>query len=136
LDAALADPRMAWVWAVILSSSLIAVVGFSRAGSVLFWKAHAPMEGVSEAPAQTQGALPMVAIGTLLSAIVLVTVFAGPINRYLNATAAQLFAPEPYISIVLETPGKVIKYEGKEEHGDKGDGAEAYDNTQEEGQGS
>ena len=136
LDAALADPRMAWVWAVILTSSLIAVVGFSRAGSVIFWKAHAPMPDPAlretqsdEQPtpeqnpdhhSEPQPALPMVAIGTLLGAIVLVTVFAGPINLYLNATAAQLFAPGPYISTVLDTPGKVITYTGKDDHGDKG----------------
>ena len=120
LDAALADPRMAWVWAVILSSSLVAVVGFSRAGSVIFWKAHAPMDDTREAATETQGPLPMVAIGTLVSAIVLVTVFAGPINRYLNATAAQLFAPEPYIAVVLDTPGKKITYTGKhDDHGDE-----------------
>ena len=133
LDAALADPRMAWVWAVLLSSSLIAVVGFSRAGSVIFWKAHAPMETArepeiaevsasetsSEADQERQSALPMVAIGTLLSATVLVTVFAGPVHRYLNATAAQLFAPEPYISVVLDTPGKVITYTGKHGHDEK-----------------
>ncbi|MEO0750599.1 MAG: monovalent cation/H+ antiporter subunit D [Pseudomonadota bacterium] len=121
LDAALADTRTAWVWAVILTSSLIAVVGFSRAGSVIFWKAHAPMEDAPETSVDTQGALPMVAIGTLLAAIVTVTVLAGPINRYLNATAAQLFAPEPYISTVLDTPGKIITYTGKHDHDDKAD---------------
>lgn len=142
LDAALADPRVAWVWAVILSSSLIAVIGFSRAGSVIFWKAHASLpetktgdiqSGAQPAP---QGALPLVAIGTLLSAIVLVTVFAGPINRYLNATAAQLFAPEPYISIVLDTPGKVIEYKGKDDAGEKGESADASTDQTEEDHGS
>jgi multicomponent K+:H+ antiporter subunit D len=50
---------------------------------------------------------------------VFVTVFAGPINRYLAATSAQLFAPGPYISTVLDTPGKVITYKGKDDAKDK-----------------
>ena len=141
LDAALADPRMAWVWAVILSSSLIAVVGFSRAGSVIFWKAHAPMpetqpseaqnDALTEAPAsEPHPVLPMVAIGALLGAIVLVTVFAVPINRYLNATAAQLLAPEPNIATVLDTPGKVITYTGKDDHGGKDGDKDADHNAE------
>ncbi|MEQ9259424.1 MAG: monovalent cation/H+ antiporter subunit D [Roseovarius sp.] len=135
LDAAWEDPRAAWVWAVVLCSSLVAVVGFSRAGSVVFWKAHAAghmpdaEEKVSEPherPAEPgQPALPMVAIGLLIAAIVAVTVFAGPLQRHLAATAAQLFAPEPYISTVLDTPGKQITYDGKhgkdEGHGDAKD---------------
>ncbi len=132
LDAAFADPRMAWVWAVILTSSLVAVVGFSRAGSMIFWKAHAPasqpqpQEGEDEEVVDSapQPVLPMVAIGTLLAAIVVVTVFAGPINRYLAATSAQLFAPGPYISTVLDTPGKVIKYDGNDKGADTEEGAQ------------
>lgn len=126
LDAAWGDPRAAWVWAVILSSSLVAVVGFSRAGSTIFWKAHAgghmpeaeeEVREPAERPAPpSQPALPMVAIGLLLALLVAVTVLAGPLQRHLAATAAQLFAPEPYITTVLDTPGRQITYDGK--HGD------------------
>ena len=79
---------------------------------------------------EAQGPLPMIAIGTLMSAIVLVTVFAGPINRYLNATAAQLFAPEPYIATVLDTPGKVITYTGKDDHEGKDGDKDADHNAE------
>ena len=48
-----------------------------------------------------------VTVGVRLSLLVLHTVFAGPIHSYMTATSAQLFAPEPYISTVLETPGKM-----------------------------
>ncbi len=122
LEAAIADPRMAWIWVVILFSSLIAVIGFSRAGSAIFWKAHAvtPVETDQETTEEDapvpQPILPLVAIGILLAAIISVTVCAGPLTRYIQATTAQLFEPEPYISTVLETPGKVITYSGK---GDK-----------------
>jgi len=127
LDAAAADGRMAWIWAVILSSSLVAVVGFSRAGAMVFWKAHA--DGVApDGPAEDvqphspdHPVLPMVAIGALLAALLAATVFAGPLQRYLQATADQLFAPAPYISTVLETPGKTITYGGGKDHAADGD---------------
>lgn len=137
LDAVLADERMVWVWAVILSASLLAVVGFSRAGSAIFWKAHSVTvpEGEEEDPAEAppQPILPMVAIGGLLAALIAVTVFAGPVNRYLALTAAQLFAPEPYINTVMQTPGKVITYGGKhdkdhdKDHGDDHGAKDAKD---------
>ncbi|KZY39151.1 cation:proton antiporter [Roseovarius sp. HI0049] len=119
LDAAMADARMAWVWAVILGMSLIAVIGFARAGSTIFWRAHASEAAFDQGPPpEDEGALaplpalPMVAIGGLLATLVAVTVFAGPLQRHLAATAEQLFSPAPYISTVLETPGKEITYKG------------------------
>ena len=128
LDAAFGDPRAVWIWAVVLSSSLVAVIGFARAGSTIFWKAHA--DGVAppedeaeeqvEAKAPAMPALPLVAIGGLLAILVAVTVLAGPLQRHLAATASQLFAPGPYIAVVLKTPGKAIEKHdtGDEHHGD------------------
>ncbi|AWI85310.1 monovalent cation/H+ antiporter subunit D [Alloyangia pacifica] len=128
LEAAEGGALMGWVWAVVLGSSLVAVVGFSRAGSTIFWKPHqlaVEQCGSVDDPEDAQGAreihdptggnqpLPMLAIGVLVSLLVALTVFAGPVTRQLDATAAQLFAPQPYISTVLETPGKEI-----EKHGD------------------
>ena len=40
LDAAFGTDLVVWIWVIVLSSSLISIVGFARAGSVLFWKAH------------------------------------------------------------------------------------------------
>ena len=51
--------------------------------------------------------LSFVAVGGLLTLLVAHTLFAGPVYRVTSATAAQLFAPEPYISTVLGTPGKL-----------------------------
>ena len=62
--------------------------------------------------------------------LVALTVFAGPVNRALSATAAQLFSPEPYIELVLTTPGKQIKddpHAGEDDHAD-----EATDDTGED----
>ena len=59
-------------------------------------------------------AMSYVAIGGILSLLVAHTVFAGPVYHYMAATSGQLFAPEPYISTVLETPGKLSPREGED----------------------
>jgi multicomponent K+:H+ antiporter subunit D len=115
LQAAYDSTLVVWIWAIVLGSSLISIVGFSRAGSVLFWKAHsiAPAEEPSTniAPAT----LSYVAVGGLLSLLIAHTVFAGQVHSYTTKMAAQLFAPQPYISSVIETPGKLSKPQ-KEDH--------------------
>ncbi|MFD0915435.1 monovalent cation/H+ antiporter subunit D [Pseudahrensia aquimaris] len=107
LDAAFSTPYGAWVWAVILISSLIGIVGFSRAGSIIFWKAKSVERAQDDAMPPEPNVLSYVAVGGLLALIVAHTIFAGPIYDYLAATSEQLFDPQPYISTVLETPGKL-----------------------------
>ena len=87
----------ALVWSVILVTSLIIIVGFARAGSTLFWKAHAsaPEGDGATHPAQ---ALSFVAVGTLLAGLVALTVFAGPVIAWIEVTAASLFDPAAYIA--------------------------------------
>lgn len=102
LDGVRASPHATWFWALILSTSLIAIVGFSRAGSFVFWKAHA----LPAAPApgyRPDGALSFVAVGGLLACLVLLTAFAGPVHAWLELAAAQLYAPAGYIDAVLGT---------------------------------
>jgi multicomponent K+:H+ antiporter subunit D len=100
MDAARPSGQMGLVWATILVTSLIAVVGFARAGSALFWKAH---EGgaAAEGAAPPGSALPLAATMSLLGALVLVAVLAGPLTSFLQDTAAQLYAPAGYIDAVL-----------------------------------
>ena len=109
LDAAYDSRLMVWIWVIVLSSSLISILGFARAGSVLFWKAHSiePEEG-AEAPPQPN-ALAYVAVGVLVTLLIAHTVFAGQVHGYTSTTAAQLFAPDAYISTVVDTPGKLSK---------------------------
>ncbi len=95
LDAARDDPATWWVWGVVLTGSLLLVVAFARAGSLLFWRAE------GEAPAPEAGAAPLWGAGYMLAAVVALTVFAGPATRYLDATATQLHAPQGYIAAVL-----------------------------------
>ena len=47
--------------------------------------------------------------------LIALTVFAGQVHGYAEDIAAQLFAPEPYVSTVLETPGK-LSGPTKEDH--------------------
>jgi len=98
---------MAWSWTLILGTTLVAVVGFARAGSVLFWKSAAvaaePSRGdLAEA---TGGVLSTLAIAGLFAAMAALTVFAGPAVEYFDATAHQLFAPSGYIDAVLGPRG-------------------------------
>lgn len=109
LDAAFSSPIWVWVWGTILVSSLISVVGFARAGSTVFWKAKSVERPEGEDLPDAPSALSFLAVGGLLSLLVAHTVFAGPMHSYMQATSAQLFSPEPYISTVLETPGKPRK---------------------------
>ena len=107
LDAAIGTDMVVWIWVVVLSSSLISILGFARAGSILFWKAHGvkPPEG---APTMRRPAtLSYGVVGGLISLLVVLTVFAGQVHGYTTIMAAQLFSPEPYISTVLDTPGKL-----------------------------
>ncbi|RYH01279.1 monovalent cation/H+ antiporter subunit D [Salipiger sp. IMCC34102] len=113
-----------WVWGAVLGGSLIAVVGFARAGSQIFWRSHQVMvaevpdgdtlppveaeESNPDLPAPTPPRTPVVAIGGVIAVIVGLTIFAGPVTATMQATADQLFTPAPYIDVVLNTEGKQI----------------------------
>jgi multicomponent K+:H+ antiporter subunit D len=156
LDAGYASGWVVWIWAVVLGSSLISVIGFSRAGSTLFWKSRSvvvPSDVADaedsksaenrEATAKDDGSdvpsfLSYGAVSGLLVLLVLHTVLAGPIYRFTEATSAQLFAPSRYMSTVLETKGKLTrpKPEGYDNgHADEGHGAgdAGHGETKEEG---
>lgn len=116
LSAAYEFDSMAWVWTIVLIGSLISIVGFARAGSVLFWKAKS-VEATEEENLEVSApsTLSYVAVGGLLTLLAAYTAFAGPAHRYMIATSAQLFAPEPYIETVVGTPGKLSDSEDKKE---------------------
>jgi len=107
LNAAYDDGPDAWVWTVVLVASLISVVGFARAGSILFWKAQADVAPVAEPGRPAPSPLSYVAVGGLLVMLIAHTAFAGRMYDYTTVTAAQLFDPQEYITTVLETPGKL-----------------------------
>lgn len=106
LDSVRSHPQAAWFWALILATSLLAVVGFARGGSLVFWKSHA-LEAPPPATLRAAPALPFVAVGGLLAGLVALTVLAGPVHAWLDLVAAQLFAPAGYIEAVLGAAGGV-----------------------------
>jgi len=106
LDAAQSSVDMALIWATILVTSLVMVVGFARAGSVLFWKSSTlKTEAASESspyiePIPTP-VLPIISAAAPIVVLILLTVFAGPATNYMQATATQLFDISGYVNAVL-----------------------------------
>lgn len=83
--------------AVLLASGLAVMVAMMRAGVRVFW---VPIE--STIPAVRF--LEMLPIVALLFLCVVLTVQAGPVARFMQATAAALHAPEGYVRGVLAAP--------------------------------
>ena len=97
LDAASTSAAAAWIWAAILLTTFLAMLGLARAGSVLFWKISEREDSSPSAQRQAATA-PAWAIFILLA---LLTALAGPATRFAEATAGQLFARNAYIEAVL-----------------------------------
>ena len=110
LNAAYGTGPDAWVWTVVLAASLISVVGFARAGSILFWKAQSDVAPAPDTDRPAPSALSFAAVGGLLAMLLAHTAFAGKIYDYTTVTAAQLFQPDTYIETVMGTPGKLSDY--------------------------
>ncbi|MDP2238859.1 MAG: monovalent cation/H+ antiporter subunit D [Burkholderiales bacterium] len=89
---------VAWIWSILLGASLITLVGCARAGSILLWNIAAPQPAADAAPARPGEWLPL---ATLLAGAVLMVVFAAPLKRYADATAAELLSRTAYIAAVL-----------------------------------
>jgi len=104
LDAVRAHPQAVWAWLVVLATSLVAVVGFARAGSIVFWKSHA-IAGAAPPAAPPPSGWALAGLGGLVAAVLTLTAAAGPLHDYATATAAQLYAPEGYIRAVLPAAG-------------------------------
>ena len=86
------------VWPVILITSLLSILGLAAAGSTLFWKPHASEHPGNPVPATAPAALPFIVVGALLVLLALLSIFAGPVTAWLQATVDGLYAPAPYIA--------------------------------------
>jgi multicomponent K+:H+ antiporter subunit D len=97
LHASLDDPRMPWVLAVLLFTSLLVIMALARSGSRLFFKID---EESSAAGAPRMADLG----GPVLLAIagIAMVIFAGPVYEYGQAAAVQLMQPGEYLSAVLQ----------------------------------
>lgn len=99
LLAATPDAQVPWVYAAVLGSGLLALLGLSRTGTRLFWRV-APAEDTAPpvpAPDAARHRAEIAAIALLLGFLVAMTVAAAPIARWTQATAAQLLDPGAYI---------------------------------------
>jgi multicomponent K+:H+ antiporter subunit D len=93
------------VWAAVLLSSLMVIMGLTRAGVRLFWRVpgdqHLDDDGLTQLPQpqpRKARARPLETAATLLllGYGVAMTVAAGPMLRYTDAAAAQLLRPGDY----------------------------------------
>jgi multicomponent K+:H+ antiporter subunit D len=106
LLAAVPPGQTAWLWGLILVTSLMAVVALARSGSHVFWETPTgPVPESTPVPAPP-GRLQLAAIGVLIAYGLALTVAAAPVERYTRAAAEQLLAPADYIEQVRATrPG-------------------------------
>lgn len=105
---AMRDPAvMVTAWTAILLGSLVTIVGFARAGSVVFWKSTAvpAVPDDAEAPARA-GFMQIAPAGACIAGLGLLAIFAGPVSGFLEETSAQLFDRAGYISSVLDNGGE------------------------------
>ena len=83
------------IWPAVLVSSFLMLLGLARAGSLLFWK---PSETGSPADPAPHEPLALTATFALLAGLVLLTLAAGPVTGWLDATAASLHDPAAYVA--------------------------------------
>lgn len=106
MDALRAPGQMGWAWSAILIGSLVTVVGFARAGSVIFWKSTSVDTDLSDPETEAltppnATALELAPSFAALAVLGLVTALAGPLTNQLEATAAQVYDRAAYVDTVL-----------------------------------
>ncbi|MCW8156896.1 monovalent cation/H+ antiporter subunit D [Stutzerimonas stutzeri] len=82
------------LWAVVLVGGLGMLIALSRAGSLVFWRHASEAVGPAADPVRVAAT-----VGLLLGSVVLVAA-AGPLQAFMQATAAQLLDVAPYLQIV------------------------------------
>jgi multicomponent K+:H+ antiporter subunit D len=102
LESSALTPAHAWVWSVVLVTSVLTLVGLARAGAILFWN----VLPASSQPAHigSSARLTAATLG-LLSLSLVLAVAASPLKRYTDATAAQLADRAAYAKAVLGPVG-------------------------------
>jgi multicomponent K+:H+ antiporter subunit D len=85
---------LAWITSIVLLSGLLSIIAFARLGSQLFWKGD-----ISTFTPQSMTSV--VTTSTLAVAILALTIFAAPIQRYTDQAAIELRQPQSTIANVL-----------------------------------
>jgi multicomponent K+:H+ antiporter subunit D len=89
-----------WLTALLIVSGLSALIAMSRAGIRAFW---APVDAVVPRVLLIE----ILPVGLLLAATVALTVQAGPVMRFMEATAEGLHQPWSYVEKVMAQPPTV-----------------------------
>jgi multicomponent K+:H+ antiporter subunit D len=97
LESATGAAPTGWIYATVLLTGLLGLLGCSRAGVLVFWDTHAPVNDRAP-PAAARALAPALA---LIGNGVLLTVAAGPVVEYTRAAAEQVLEPQAYIEAVL-----------------------------------
>jgi len=98
LESSALTPAHAWVWSVVLVTSVMTLVGLARAGSILFW--NVLPEGRHSVRPGSSVRLTRATLG-LLSLSLALAVAASPLKRYTDAAALQLADRDAYAQAVL-----------------------------------
>ncbi|MDP5103889.1 MAG: monovalent cation/H+ antiporter subunit D [Erythrobacter sp.] len=97
LKSVAALPDWGWAWGVILSTTLIGVIGFARTGSAVFWKRADEADPAKPAATRADWAAPVIALALLA----MLSAGAGWASAYANAAAAQVLDPAQSARAVL-----------------------------------
>ena len=93
---------MPWFCSVVLGTSLLNLIALVRAGTRLFWSTSAePCDGLPAAASMRR----LAPVALLAAAIVGLTVFAGPVQRYANEAAHHVVTTGGYVEKVLGAAG-------------------------------
>jgi multicomponent K+:H+ antiporter subunit D len=107
LLAGMPAPYTGVVWAAVLGSSLMVIVGITRGGIRLFWRVPVVEEGVPpprKAPTRT---VELLAAALLLCYGIGMSVFANPLMQYTDAMATQLLQPHEYVGELRATTPEI-----------------------------
>ncbi|GHB00168.1 monovalent cation/H+ antiporter subunit D [Modicisalibacter luteus] len=96
MQAASLPSDKAWLWSILLANGLVSVIALSRAGSTVFWRANH-----KEETHETMGAMRGIALVFLIGASPLISLLAGPVTEFTEATATQLSDQQRYIRAIL-----------------------------------
>ena len=102
LESSALTPAHAWVWSVVLVTSIMTLVGLARAGAILFW--NVLPEGRHSLPPGSSERLTRATLG-LLGLSLALAVAASPLKRYTDAAALQLADRAAYAQAVLGQVG-------------------------------
>ena len=102
LRAALENPALPWIMAVVLTAGLLGMVALARSGSLLFYRAQ-PVD--ADVPAARASPGELAPVTALLMLCLALTIWAGPATDFTRATADQLLQPYNYVHAVLGGSG-------------------------------